>query len=85
MCRFFPPSLHDETGRPIRFELRSRAAAVAQKGESGGAAALLLKNQCKQTLKKCILREKWTPSYCYHWYLTTDLFSHVLYTEYNFY
>ncbi len=38
---FFPLSLCDKTGRPIRFELRShdRAAAVAQKGESGGAVS----------------------------------------------
>ncbi len=42
-------------------------------------------NQCKQTPKKSILRETRMLSSCYLWYLRTDLFSHVLYTEYNFY
>ncbi len=40
-------------------------------------------NQCKQTLQKSILREKRMRS-CSLSYLRTDLFSHVLYTSYNF-
>ncbi len=42
-------------------------------------------NQCKQTPKKSILRETRMLSSCYLWYLRTDLFSHVLYIEYNLY
>ncbi len=42
MCQFPPsPSLYDETGRPVRFEIRScaGAAAVAQKAENGDAVS----------------------------------------------
>ncbi len=56
------------------------AAAVAQKGESGGAVS---KTSINKHQKKSILREKRMRSSCYYWYLKTDLFSHVLYTEYT--
>ncbi len=40
LCRFFSLSLHDEIGRPIRFELRSRA---------GSSCWEWWRSQCKQT------------------------------------
>ncbi len=56
------------------------AAAVAQKCENGGA---VFENQCKQTPKKSIPeRREWMLSSCYRWYLRTDLFSYVLYTQF---
>ncbi len=76
VCRFFPPSLREETGRPIRFELRSRAwsSCCCTKRQEWWRC---FENQCKQTQKKSILRE-WMPSSCYLWFLRTYLFSHVL-------
>ncbi len=72
----------DETGRPNRFELRSHARSSCCCTE-GREWWRCFQNQCKQTPKNSILREKRMHSY--HCYLRTDLCSHVLYTEYNFY
>ncbi len=77
---FFFPVARDEMGRPIRFELRSRAwsSSVAQKGKEWGRC---LENQCKHNRREYSERfrerREWMPSSCYLWYLSTDLFSHV--------
>ncbi len=57
VCRFFSPSLHKKTGRPIRSELRSRAwsSYCCTKRQEWWRC---FENQSKQTQKKSILREK---------------------------
>ncbi len=50
------------------------AAAVAEKGESGGTVSKTSANKHRRR----VFWEKRMRS-CYHWYLRTDLFSHVLF------
>ncbi len=63
-----PMSLHDEMGRPIRFELRSHAqsSCCCTKRQEWWRD---FENQCKHTPKKSIPRKMLS----YHWYLRTDL------------
>ncbi len=76
----FFPSLRDEMGRPIRFELRSRARSSCCCTE-GWERWHGFEKHCKQTPKKSIPveRREWMRTSCFRWYLRTDLFSPSLY------
>ncbi len=67
-------------GRPIRFELRSRArsSCCCTKGWEQWHG---FEKHCKQTPKKSIPveRREWMLTSCFRWYLWTDLFSPSLY------